>query len=115
MEGIPPEPVLINDTPVSKDTSFSQTSGFRMIQSSLDEDFFREDADLYNVTARGSAIVEAESGDSAKTESFFSVKLQMFDETQNPTVSYFVRVVYARRNMYLPAPFINRLNCIIQL
>jgi hypothetical protein len=91
MEGMPPEPVLINDTPISKDTSFSQTSGFRMIQSRLDEDFFREDADLYNVTARGSAIVEAESGDAAKTESFFSVELQMFDETRIPTVSQYVR------------------------
>ena len=91
MEGIPPEPVFINDQPISDDTNFSRTTSFRMIQSRLDEDFFREDTDLYNVTARGSATVEAGSGDAAKSDSFFLVELQIFDETRNPTVSQFVR------------------------
>ena len=91
MEGIPPEPILINDTPLSKDTSLNQTSGFRMIQSRLNDNFFREDSDLYNIAAKGSATVEAESGEAGKKEVFFSVELQFFDETKNPTVSQFVR------------------------
>jgi hypothetical protein len=87
MEGITQQ-IFNNDKPTSEDTSFNQTTGFRVIQSSLDDDFFREDAYIYNITARGSAIVEAESGDAAKSEIFFTVGLQIIDKTRNPTVSH---------------------------
>jgi hypothetical protein len=91
MEGIAPQLVFMNDKPASNNTHFNQTTGFRMIESRLDDDFFPEDTDLYNIIARGSATVEAGSGDAAKSDSFFSVELQMIDETRNPTVSQFVR------------------------
>ena len=87
MKGIT-QKIFINDKPTSEDTSFNQTTGFRVIQSSLDEGFFLETTDLYNITAKGLATVAAKSGDAAKTDFSFSVELQIVDKTRNPTVSH---------------------------
>ena len=45
-----------------------ENESFRMIESRLKEDFFRDNSTLYNIMARGSALVAAEPGDAASFE-----------------------------------------------
>ena len=88
------ETIFVNGKRTAEVTDFNETAGFQMIQSRVtNEDFFRQNASLYNITAEGTVLVEPELGDGAKSEGSFSVKLQIFSRTSGPTVRCFGRIV----------------------